>query len=111
MGKPIERQFTQEKTILKYFESGGKKAIVIDDTTSYQTINDRKIVKAGTPYPANDATCEGVIFQDVDVTDGAAPATLCFNAPIVIDLEKVAENGITISDEAKLSTNHNLLFE
>ena len=111
MGRPIVREFTQGKTILKYFEKGGKKAIVINDEVSHQTVNGRKIVKAGTPYPANDATCEGVIFEDVDVTDGEAPATLCFNAPIVINLKKVAENGITISEEAKLSTKHNLLFE
>lgn len=30
----------------------------------------RKIVPAGTVYPANDATAIGVLLNDVDVTDG-----------------------------------------
>ena len=30
----------------------------------------RKVVKAGTLYPANDATAIGVILNDYDVTDG-----------------------------------------
>lgn len=34
------------------------------------TENGRKIVKAGTLYPANDATAIGVVFRDLDVTDG-----------------------------------------
>lgn len=33
---------------------------------------DRKIVVAGTVFPANDATATGIVFQDVDVTDGDA---------------------------------------
>lgn len=32
--------------------------------------NGRKIIKAGTIYPANDRTAKGVVFHDVDVTDG-----------------------------------------
>lgn len=29
----------------------------------------RLIIKAGTVYPANDATAIGVVFEDVDITD------------------------------------------
>jgi hypothetical protein len=32
-------------------------------------INDRYIIKAGTPVPANDATCVGLCFENYDVTD------------------------------------------
>lgn len=35
-----------------------------------------KTVPAGTIYPANDATAEGVVFEDVDVTDGAHAGSL-----------------------------------
>lgn len=28
----------------------------------------RKIIKAGTVFPANDATAEGIVFEDVDIT-------------------------------------------
>ena len=40
------------------------------------TENGRKIIKAGTVYPSNDASAKGIIFQDVDVTDGDAAAPL-----------------------------------
>lgn len=29
----------------------------------------RLVIKAGTVFPANDATAEGVVFEDVDITD------------------------------------------
>lgn len=35
-----------------------------------------KIVPAGTVYPANNATAKGIIFEDVDVTDGDRIASL-----------------------------------
>lgn len=38
--------------------------------------NGRLVVKAGTVYPANDATAQGLIFQDYDVTDGDVTAAL-----------------------------------
>lgn len=34
------------------------------------TENGRKIIKAGTIYPANDATAVGIVFNDLDVTEG-----------------------------------------
>lgn len=40
------------------------------------TVDGRKIIKAGTIYPANDATALGVVFYDVDVTDGDQNGTL-----------------------------------
>lgn len=30
----------------------------------------RKVVKQGTIFPLNDNTAEGIVFEDVDVTDG-----------------------------------------
>lgn len=33
-------------------------------------VNGRKIIKAGTIYPANDATALGIVFSDLDVTEG-----------------------------------------
>lgn len=32
--------------------------------------NGAKIVKMGTPFPANDATAIGIVYEDVDVTSG-----------------------------------------
>lgn len=36
----------------------------------------KKIVKAGTVYPANDATAQGILFYDTDVTYGDAGGAL-----------------------------------
>lgn len=35
-----------------------------------------KFVPMGTPFPANDATCVGLVYEDVDVTSGAMPASV-----------------------------------
>lgn len=40
------------------------------DSALAVTEEGRKIVKAGTLYPANDATAIGVVLNDYDVTDG-----------------------------------------
>ncbi len=37
-----------------------------------EILNGRKIVKAGTILPANDATAKGILLYDVDVTAGDA---------------------------------------
>jgi len=40
------------------------------DSALAVTEEGRKIVKAGTIFPANDATAIGVVMNDYDVTDG-----------------------------------------
>lgn len=42
------------------------------DAAATTTTDGRKVIKAGTVYPANDATAIGVVFNDVDVTNGDA---------------------------------------
>lgn len=36
----------------------------------------RKYVLMGTVWPANDATAEGIVYEDIDVTDGDAPGRI-----------------------------------
>ena len=40
------------------------------------TVDGRKIIKAGTIYPANDATAKGVVWADYDITDGDVTGAL-----------------------------------
>ena len=40
------------------------------------TVDGRKVIKAGTIYPANDATAKGVVWADYDVTDGDVTGAL-----------------------------------
>ena len=46
-----------------------QKTRLIPDTMGAED-GTRKIVKAGTVFPANDQTAQGIVFEDVDVTYG-----------------------------------------
>ena len=59
----------------------------------------KKIVKAGTPLPANDGTAKGILLYDVDVTDGDAAGALCYEGSF--DNAKIVANGITLAAAAK----------
>lgn len=93
MGKPIEKEFTQGKTILKYFDYLGA-ACVVESTGG--------VVKAGTPYPSNDASCLGYLLHDVDTTNGDAPGTYVYSGSL--NESVITANGITIQSTAKAAT-------
>lgn len=101
MGKPIVNEIGQEKTILKFAKYEGFTAKI----TKPEGVD---VVKAGTPYPANDATCKGYILHDVDVSQGDALAT-------VVNVGHLKEaaitaNGITVSSNAKNATKRVIFY-
>lgn len=108
MGKPIEREFTQGKTILKYFDYKGA-ACVVPASGVEADANGKKIVKAGTPFPSNDAKCKGYLLDDVDVTQGDAPGTYIYDGSI--DSSKLKAAGVTVSAEAKTATPRVTFFD
>ena len=108
MGKPIEREFTQGKTILKYFDYKGA-ACVVPVSGVEADANGKKIVKAGTPFPSNDAKCKGYLLDDVDVTQGNAPGTYIYEGSI--DSSKLKAAGVTVSAEAKTATPRVTFFD
>lgn len=108
MGRPIVKELTQGKTILKYFDYKGA-ACVVPEAGVEADVNGKKIVKAGTPFPANDATCKGYLLHDVDVTQGDAPGTYIFEGSI--DNKKLTETEVTVSDEAKAATPRVTFFD
>lgn len=58
-------------------------ATVAEDGTKY--------VKMGTPFPANDSTCVGLLYEDVDVTVGNMPGSVIVaNAEVYEDRLPVA---------------------
>ena len=64
MGKPIKKEYSPDLGILKFFPY--KAAACLVSASGVQAdANGKKIVKAGTPFPANDATCLGYLFKDV----------------------------------------------
>ena len=108
MGRPIVNEFTQSKTILKYFDYKGA-ACVVPEAGVAADENGMKIVKAGTPFPADDATCKGYLLHDVDVTQGDAPGTCIYEGSI--DNKKLTEAGVTVSVEAKAATPRVTFFD
>lgn len=108
MGKPIEKSFGQEKTILKHFDYKGA-ACVVPELGVVADANGNKIVKAGTPFPSNNSSCLGYLLHDVDVTQGDAPGTYIFEGSI--DNKKLTELGVTVSDEAKAATPRVTFFD
>ena len=100
MGKPIVRDFSQEKGILKFFPYEGAACLVTKASVSSPDENGRKIAKAGTPFPSNDEKCVGYLLHDVDVTQGDAPGTYVYQG--TIDWTKVT--GLSITDNARSAT-------
>ena len=62
----------------------------------------RKIVAAGTVFPANNATAKGLILTDVDVTDGDAVGALLVEGYVYADRLPAAIAGTAVLPEIKL---------
>ena len=96
--KFTQKEYGSPSEILKFNDFKGE-ACMVSDSGVVADSNGKKIVKAGTPHPANDATCKGILLHDVDVTYGEAPGTRIFEGSI--DNKKLAKNSVTVSAEAK----------
>ena len=109
MGKPITHEYGQQKTILKYFPYEGAKCLVPQSMVTQADANGLKIVKAGTPFPSNDAQCLGYLLHDVDVTQGDAMGTYVYQGSI--DNKKLQESNISVSTQAKGATPRVTFFD
>ncbi|WP_416144911.1 hypothetical protein [Planococcus koreensis] len=58
--------------------------------------NGLKIVPAGTILPANDATAEGILLTDVDVTHGPQPGALVVEAYVISERLPVAPDALAL---------------
>lgn len=74
------------------------------DSTLAVTEGDKKIIKAGTVFPSNDANAVGIVFRDVDVTNDDANGAIIIHGFI-----KTAALPTTPADEAK-SAMKNIQF-
>ena len=85
------------------------KSVNIPDTGVTADSDGLKIVKAGTVWPANDATATGIIFDDVDVTNGTHAGSLIVagrvfgnrlhTTPIAAAITALKANGLYIDSE------------
>lgn len=86
MAKIRVTEYSNRKEILKY-DHYVSEAIVLTQANS-TTVDGKKIVKAGTILPANNATAKGVVLYDVDVTNGDEVGSLVIHG--FIDKSKLA---------------------
>lgn len=85
MAKIRVTEYSNRKEILKY-DHYVAEAVVLTQANA-TTIGSKKIVKAGTILPANDATAKGVVLYDVDVTNGDEVGSLIIHG--FIDKSKI----------------------
>lgn len=85
MGKIKVTKYSNTKEILKYDHFVSEKVILTQANAA--TVGQKKIVKAGTILPANDATAKGVVLYDVDVTNGDEAGALVIHG--FIDKSKI----------------------
>lgn len=60
------------------------------DDAAAVDVDGRKIIKAGTVYPANDASAKGIVFYDVDVTHGDCNGALVIHGFVKLAAMPVA---------------------
>ncbi|GIN37803.1 hypothetical protein [Heyndrickxia oleronia] len=88
-GKAEDINFLASAKVVAFTEQIDNVGVAADE-------NGRKIVKAGTVWPKNDATAKGIVYTDVDVTEGPQPGSVIREAWIIPERLPV-----TLSDEAK----------
>lgn len=94
----VVKTISPQIEILKFNDYKAKPYTVTNDGVT-ENAEGRKVVKAGTPFPANDETAQGILLYDVDVTDGPQAAAIAFEGSF--DGAKIATNGITLSAACK----------
>lgn len=62
----------------------------VKQTDGVDSPNGGKYVKAGTVYPSNDSSAEGIVYEDVDVTNGDMPASVVVAGRVYEDRLPVA---------------------
>ena len=71
--------------------------------------NGRFIIKAGTPFPSNDANCTGIVLNDLDVTNGDANGAVLVRGHI--NTAKAEANaGVTYSTACKTALKNGIFF-
>ena len=67
----IKQVFTSSTGILMFPDNYQAKPHTFDPTDATAVVvGTKKVIKAGTVYPTNDANAKGIVLYDVDVTSG-----------------------------------------
>lgn len=66
------------------------------DQSKATTVDGRKLIKAGTPYPTNDASAIGIVFVTEDMTDDAKrPGSVMVAGRVYAERVSVSSNAKT----------------
>lgn len=109
MSKFVETTYGNTTGILKFPDHYVNVAVTVSDA-GVDTVGGKKIVKAGTilgggfladdtvkAVKVNDATAEGVLFNDTDVTYGPAPGAAIIHGFIATDKLPVVPDPLAIT--------------
>lgn len=79
----VEKSYSTAKQVLMFpdeYEAFAQTFTSSDTTVA--TVDGRKVIQAGTVWPANDGTAKGVVLYDVDVTDGDGAGSVVFSGSV-----------------------------
>lgn len=96
MGKIVVNNYVNTKEILKndHFVA----VPIMLETSNGTAVGTKKIVKAGTILPSNDAQAKGVLLYDVDVTNGVETGALVIHG--FIDKTKLPAQPEALAESA-----------
>lgn len=108
--KSVTNAYAVKKEILQFPDDYVARPQFFDEQSSLAVKeNGRYIIKAGTPFPSNDANCTGIVFNDLDVTDGDANGAVLVRGHI--NTAKAEENaGITYAAACKTALKSAIFF-
>lgn len=70
--------YANDKTILKFVKDFEAKSVVVPTSLGVEQTDGTILALAGTPFPSNDAECEGYLLRDYDVTNGAVAGAVVY---------------------------------
>lgn len=109
--KSVTNSYANKKEILQFPDDYVARPQFFDEQSTLAVKNEagRYIIKAGTPFPSNDANCTGIVFNDLDVTDGDENGAVLVRAHI--NTAKAEENwGGTYTDACKTALKSAIFF-
>ena len=77
-----------------------RKTKTIPQSLATTAADGTKYVKMGTPFPSNDGSCVGIVYEDVDVTTGAMPGSVVTKGVVIegrlpVELASAAKTALT----------------
>lgn len=108
--KSVTNTYASNKEILQFPDDYVARPQFFDEQSTLAVKeNGRFIIKAGTPFPSNDANCTGIVLNDLDVTDGDANGAVLVRGHI--NTAKAEENaGITYATTCKTALKNAIFF-